>query len=225
MEHFLKLAKDLESTVTADLDRIQEIAPECSELTDNIRINLAGQISSMVALIDEKARSNEIGLNLSNKFHFVGPEQRQNALVFIMAVTKRPNTTQALAKYAVVWGNAHQLNITKNNPLPSKNRNNTALLGILAALHQANVLKFRRLTIMINNPGAKALVERLPLLHAQNFIDDNGTQIDHYEILVLIHKVVNEGKIKVSFLLPVPDQPLNELYYTLQDEARNLVDM
>ena len=74
----MKLAKDLESTVTVDLDRIQEIAPECSEFTDNIRINLAGQISSMVALIEERGRSNEIGLNLSNKFHFVGPEQRQN---------------------------------------------------------------------------------------------------------------------------------------------------
>ena len=78
---------------------------------------------------------------------------------------------------------------------------------------------------MINNPGAKALVEKLPLLHAQNFIDDNGAQIENYEILALIHKVMNEGKINVSFLLPVPDQPLNELYYSLQDEARNLVDM
>ena len=221
----MKLVKNLENTVTADLDRIQEIAPETSEFTDNIRINMCGQISSMVALIEQRSRSNEIELNLSNKFHFVGPEQRQNVLVFIMAVTKRPNTTQAVAKYAVVWGNAHQLNITKNNSLPAKNRSNTSLLGILAALHQANVLKFRRLTIMINNPGAKALVEKLPLLHAQSFIDDNGVQIDHHEILVLIHKVMNEGKIKVSFLLPVPDQPLNELYYSLQDEARNLVDM
>ena len=60
MEHFLKLAKDLESTVTTDLDRIQEMAPECSEFTDNIRINLAGQISSMVALIDERGRTQPV---------------------------------------------------------------------------------------------------------------------------------------------------------------------
>ena len=199
MEQFTKLAKDLECTVTSDLDRIQELAPGCSEYTDNIRIHLAGQISAMVALVEEKGRSNKIRLNLSNKFHYVGSNQRQNVLVFIMAVTKRPNTTRAVAKYAVVWGQAHQLNITRQNPLPAKSRTNTSLLGILAALHQANVLKFRRLTVMINSPGVKALVDRLPLLHAQNFLDDNGLQIEHYEVLTLIHKILNDGKIKIHF--------------------------
>ena len=40
MEQFMKLVKNLENTVTADLDRIQEIAPETSEFTDNICINI-----------------------------------------------------------------------------------------------------------------------------------------------------------------------------------------
>ena len=223
MEHFMKLANDLENTVTADLDRIQELAPQCSEFTNNIRINVSGQVSSMIALIEEKKRSNEIAINKSNKFHYMGPGQ--NVLVYIMAVTKQPNTTRFVAKYAVVWAEAHTLNITRHNPLPAKTRTNTALLGVLAALHQANVLKFRRLTVMINSPGVKALVEKLPLLQAQNFVDDNGIRVEHYEILTLIYKILNDGKIDISFLLPVPDEPLDELYYSLQDEARNLVDI
>ena len=223
MEHFMKLANDLENTVTADLDRIQELAPQCSEFTNNIRINVSGQVSSMIALIEEKKRSNEIAINKSNKFHYMGPGQ--NVLVYIMAVTKQPNTTRSVAKYAVVWAEAHTLNITRHNPLPAKTRTNTALLGVLAALHQANVLKFRRLTVMINSPGVKALVEKLPLLQAQNFVDDNGIRVEHYEILTLIYKILNDGKIDISFLLPVPDEPLDELYYSLQDEARNLVDI
>ena len=149
----------------------------------------------------------------------------QNVLVYIMAVTKQPNTTRSVAKYAVVWAEAHTLNITRHNPLPAKTRTNTALLGVLAALHQANVLKFRRLTVMINSPGVKTLVEKLPLLQAQNFVDDNGIRVEHYEILTLIYKILNDGKIDISFLLPVPDEPLDELYYSLQDEARNLVDI
>ena len=223
MEHFMKLANDLENTVTADLDRIQELAPQCSEFTNNIRINVSGQVSSMIALIEEKKRSNEIAINKSNKFHYMGPGQ--NVLVYIMAVTKQPNTTRSVAKYAVVWAEAHTLNITRHNPLPAKTRTNTALLGVLAALHQANVLKFRRLTVMINSPGVKTLVEKLPLLQAQNFLDDNGIRVEHYEILTLIYKILNDGKIDISFLLPVPDEPLDELYYSLQDEARNLVDI
>ena len=223
MEHFMKLANDLENTVTADLDRIQELAPQCSEFTNNIRINVSGQVSSMIALIEEKKRSNEIAINKSNKFHYMGPGQ--NVLVYIMAVTKQPNTTRSVAKYAVVWAEAHTLNITRHNPLPAKTRTNTALLGVLAALHQANVLKFRRLTVMINSPGVKTLVEKLPLLQAQNFVDDNGIRVEHYEILTLIYKILNDGKIDISFLLPVPDEPLDELYYSLQDEARNLVDI
>ena len=225
MEHFMKLAKDLENTVTADLDRIQEIAPQCCEYTNSIRINVAGQISSMIALIEEKQRSNEIALIKSNMFHYIGSEHRQNVLVYILAVTKQPNTIRAVAKYAVVWAEAHSLNIIRHNPLPAKTRTNTALLGVLAALHQANVLKFRRITVMINSPGVKALVEKLPLRQAQNFVDDNGIKIEHYEILTLIYKILNDGKIDISFLLPVPDQPLDELYYLLQDEARNLVDI
>ena len=223
MEHFMKLANDLENTVTADLDRIQELAPQCSEFTNNIRINVSGQVSSMIALIEEKKRSNEIAINKSNKFHYMGPGQ--NVLVYIMAVTKQPNTTRSVAKYAVVWAEAHTLNITRHNSLPAKTRTNTALLGVLAALHQANVLKFRRLTVMINSPGVKTLVEKLPLLQAQNFVDDNGIRVEHYEILTLIYKILNDGKIDISFLLPVPDEPLDELYYSLQDEARNLVDI
>ena len=223
MEHFMKLANDLENTVTADLDRIQELAPQCSEFTNNIRINVSGQVSSMIALIEEKKRSNEIAINKSNKFHYMGPGQ--NVLVYIMAVTKQPNTTRSVAKYAVVWAEAHTLNITRHNPLPAKTRTNTALLGVLASLHQANVLKFRRLTVMINSPGVKTLVEKLPLLQAQNFVDDNGIRVEHYEILTLIYKILNDGKIDISFLLPVPDEPLDELYYSLQDEARNLVDI
>ena len=223
MEHFMKLANDLENTVTADLDRIQELAPQCSEFTNNIRINVSGHVSSMIALIEEKKRSNEIAINKSNKFHYMGPGQ--NVLVYIMAVTKQPNTTRSVAKYAVVWAEAHTLNITRHNPLPAKTRTNTALLGVLAALHQANVLKFRRLTVMINSPGVKTLVEKLPLLQAQNFVDDNGIRVEHYEILTLIYKILNDGKIDISFLLPVPDEPLDELYYLLQDEARNLVDI
>ena len=223
MEHFMKLANDLENTVTADLDKIQELAPQCSEFTNNIRINVSGQVSSMIALIEEKKRSNEIAINKSNKFHYMGPGQ--NVLVYIMAVTKQPNTTRSVAKYAVVWAEAHTLNITRHNPLPAKTRTNTALLGVLAALHQANVLKFRRLTVMINSPGVKTLVEKLPLLQAQNFVDDNGIRVEHYEILTLIYKILNDGKIDISFLLPVPDEPLDELYYSLQDEARNLVDI
>ena len=219
----MKLANDLENTVTADLDRIQELAPQCSEFTNNIRINVSGQVSSMIALIEEKKRSNEIAINKSNKFHYMGPGQ--NVLVYIMAVTKQPNTTRSVAKYAVVWAEAHTLNITRHNPLPAKTRTNTALLGVLAALHQANVLKFRRLTVMINSPGVKTLVEKLPLLQAQNFVDDNGIRVEHYEILTLIYKILNDGKIDISFLLPVPDEPLDELYYSLQDEARNLVDI
>ena len=225
MEHFMKLAKDLENTVTADLDRIQEIAPQCCEYTNSIRINVAGQISSMIALIEEKQRSNEIALIKSNMFHYIGSEHRRNVLVYILAVTKQPNTIRAVAKYAVVWAEAHSLNIIRHNPLPAKTRTNTALLGVLAALHQANVLKFRRITVMINSPGVKALVEKLPLRQAQNFVDDNGIKIEHYEILTLIYKILNDGKIDISFLLPVPDQPLDELYYLLQDEARNLVDI
>ena len=223
MEHFMKLANDLENTVTPDLDRIQELAPQCSEFTNNIRINVSGQVSSMIALIEEKKRSNEIAINKSNKFHYMGPGQ--NVLVYIMAVTKQPNTTRSVAKYAVVWAEAHTLNITRHNSLPAKTRTNTALLGVLAALHQANVLKFRRLTVMINSPGVKTLVEKLPLLQAQNFVDDNGIRVEHYEILTLIYKILNDGKIDISFLLPVPDEPLDELYYSLQDEARNLVDI
>ena len=220
----MKLAKELESSVTSDLDRIQELAPHCSELTDNIRINVAGQLTAMISLIEKKNRCNQIGFNPSNKFHYFGPEQSQNVLVFILSATKRPNTTRAVAKYAVVWGPSHQLNIARQNPLPLKNRSNTSLLGVLAALHQANVLKFRRITVMINSPGVKSLVEKLPLLHAQNYVNDNGQHVDHHDILILIHKITTDGKIKVNFLLPVPDPPLDELYYTLQDEARNLVD-
>ena len=91
----MKLANDLENTVTADLDRIQELAPQCSEFTNNIRINVSGQVSSMIALIEEKKRSNEIAINKSNKFHYIGPGQ--NVLVYIMAVTKQPNTTRSVA--------------------------------------------------------------------------------------------------------------------------------
>ena len=225
MEHFIRIARDLESTVTADLDRIQEIAPQCCEYTNSIRINVSGQISSMIALIEEKQRSNEIALIKSNMFHYIGSEQRQNVLVYIMAVTKQPNTIRAVAKYAVVWAEAHSLNITRHNPLPAKTRTNTALLGVLAALHQANVLKFRRITVMINSPGVKALIEKLPLLQAQNFLDDNGTRIEHWEILTHIAGVLKDGRIDIGFLLPVPEEPLDELYYSLQDKARSLVDI
>ena len=225
MEHFIKIARDLEISVTADLDRIQEIAPQCSEYTNSIRINVAGQITSMIALIEKKQRSNEIALSKSNMFHYIGPEQRQNVLVYIMAVSKQPNTTRAVAKYAVVWAEDHSLNITRHNPLPAKNRTNTALLGVLASLHQANVLKFRRVTIMINSPGVKALIEKLPLLQAQNFLDDNGIKIEHWEILTHIAGVLKDGRIDIDFLLPVPEEPLDELYYSLQDKARSLVDI
>ena len=225
MEQFIKIAKDLESTVTVDLDRIQEIAPQCSEYTNSIRINVAGQISSMIALIEEKQRSNEIALIKSNMFHYIGSEHRQNVLVYILAVTKQPNTIRAVAKYAVVWAEAHSLNIIRHNPLPAKTRTNTALLGVLAALHQANVLKFRRVTVMINSPGVKALIEKLPLLQAQNFLDDNGTRVEHFEILTHIAGVLKDGRIDIGFLLPVPQEPLDELYYSLQDEARSLVDI
>ena len=221
----MNIAKDLEKTVTCDLDRIQELAPNCSEYIDNIRINLGGQISAMTALIEEKHRINEINLNGSNKFHLVGPEHCQNVLVFLLAGVRRPNTTLATAKYAVVWGPAHQLNITRQNPLPAKNRTNTSLLALLTCLHQASVLKFRRITIMVNSPKVKSLIENLPLLHVQNFLNDNGLPVQHHEILTLILKILRDEKIRVEFMLPVPNPPLDAIYYSLQAAARILVDM
>ena len=78
---------------------------------------------------------------------------------------------------------------------------------------------------MINSPGVKALIEKLPLLQAQNFLDDNGARVEHFEILTHIAGVLKDGRIDIGFLLPVPQEPLDELYYSLQDEARSLVDI
>ena len=221
MEQFTKLATELEALVTADLDRLQEVAPSCHELIDNIRLNTSGHLSAMTALVQDKVRIGTMSIKDKNKFEKLGSE----TLVLVMGSIKFPNTSRSRARFATVWGTDHELNVARDNILPVKTRNNSVLLAILACLNQAAVIKFRKICIMLNSPRIKNIIESLDLISLQEYKDDSGNLVPDHSILKMIHSIMQDNKISLSFQLAIPDPPLNEIYYSFQQTARGIIDM
>ena len=74
MQSFINLARELEKLVNEDIERIIEICPSAHEHTDNIKLNVAGQLSAMACLIEDKIRLREIKIKEQNKFQKIEQE-------------------------------------------------------------------------------------------------------------------------------------------------------
>ena len=220
MQSFIDLAKELEKLVNEDIERIVEVCPSVHEHTDNIKLNVAGQLSAMSCLIEDKIRLREIKIKDQNKFQKVD----QEIVVFVMGSVKHPNTNRVKSRFSVVWGSQHQINVVRDNILSIKTRNNSTLLAVLACLNQAVPLKFKKLCLMMNNPKVKNLLDSIDLINIQGFKNEDGNLIEDHELLKMIYAIVSEHCIQLNVKLAVPEPPYDEIFYEFQQAARALID-
>lgn len=179
------------------------MCPSAHEYTDNIKLNMAGQLSAMSCLIENKIRLREIKLKNQNKFQKID----QEIVVFVMGSVKHPSTPRVKSRFAVVWGSQHEINVVRDNILPVKTRNNSTLLAVLACLNQAVPLKFK------NSPKIKNFLDSILLINLQEYKNEDGNTVEDHEILRMIHIIMSEHNICLSVRLAVPEPPYEGIFY------------
>ena len=179
------------------------MCPSAHEYTDNIKLNMAGQLSAMTCRIEDKIRLREIKIKNQNKFQKID----QEIVVFVMGSVKRPSTPRVKSRFAVVWGSQHEINVVRDNILPVKTRNNYTLLAVLACLNQAVPLKFK------NSPKIKNFLDSILLINLQEYKNEDETTVEDHEILRMIHIIMSEHNICLSVRLAVPEPPYEGIFY------------
>ena len=216
MEGINNMAKQILDQVNEDLENIQRLSPESEEYVDNIKINITAGLTNIRFLIQDKVRLREITICDERKFHIVNRE----VAVMVLGVVKRANTSNPSAHFSVAWGAGHPLNVAKPNLLSTRTRNNTSLLGLLAALTQTAQLGFKKIKVMSNNLYLKKIIMQIELYHADNYMDEDRQPLPDQDILKMVHEKINHNNIILSAFTFQPLSPLSELYRLLLETAR-----
>ena len=158
MEQVIRLSREIENAVVADLDKICEISGNVvvSQLSDEIRMNVSSMLTEMRFHITNKVRLREIATRATSeiiRFNLV-------PVVFIIGKVSQPGTAMAKAMAGVFWNEDHALNTCIVNPTNSKTLVSSNLVAILVAATQ--VLE---LGILTSSPTIKKIIDHLPLTH------------------------------------------------------------
>lgn len=220
MESINQIASKIIDQVNEDLENIQRLAPETVEYVDNIKINVASGLTTLRFMLQDKVRLREVTISEERKFTVVNDE----VVVMVLGIVKRASTVQASGHYSVAWGVKHPLNIAKQNHLATKTRNNSALLGLLAALTQVEVCGFKRIKVMTTNQAVLKTIAQLDLYHADNYMDGDRQPLPDHDVLKMIYEKKKTNDIQISVFTFQPPTPLSGLYRALLETARDNIE-
>ena len=219
MDAINEIASKIISEIDEDLEIVTNANPELHPVVDNIKLNLSAGLTNIRFMIQDKRRLRQLTIEKERKFHCVNGE----IIVLVLGVAKRNNTNCPLGKFSVIWGQTHPLNLCKPNILPRKSRDNSTLLGLLAAVNQAGSLGFQKVKIMSTNKSLKTTVTNIELAHRDNYLDDRLEPLPDAELLKMIREKINTNNIKLTFFLFQPPSPLDDLYRTLLEVGRSMM--
>ena len=107
-----------------------------------------------------------------------------------------------------------------------KTKESSTLLALLALCNQLVQLKLFKARILTSSSSAalhlKKTTENLAIFHANGYTDEQRAPIRYEQIIKLIYKIITENKLVISFSEPNP--PLADLYSTMLDTARGMVE-
>ena len=133
MEQVIRLSREIENAVVADLDKICEISgnTEVSQLSDKIRMNVSSLLTEMHFHVANKVRLREI----STRTNMEIIRFNQIPVVFIIGKVSHPGTIRAKAMVGVVWNEDHSLNTYIMNPTNNKTLVSSNLVAVVVAAH------------------------------------------------------------------------------------------
>ena len=221
MDSIKELMEKTKREIYNDLDKILECHPETHDTIDNIKINLAAQETEIKLMVEDKERLRLVKIKQRNR---LTKSSDNRVIVFVLGVARRTGTPQQSGKFAVVWGENHELNIVKNNVLSTITRDNTALLGLLACCNQLTQLKIRRVTVMSTNQKMQNIAQNIELIKARNFNKEDGTEEPDSDVLKRLHAIITEHKLDLDFIISRPPDELARTYQTMVETARVMID-
>ena len=174
MEQVIRLSREIENSVVADLNKICEISGNfvVSQLSDENRMNVSSMLTEMRFHIANKVRLREISTRATTEII----RFNQVPVVFI---------TKAMS--GVCWNEDHALNTCIMNPTNNKTLVSSNFVAILVAATQVGELGGKAIHILTSSPTIKKIIEHLPLTHIQGYKDSNNKVVPNASILKRIH--------------------------------------
>ena len=198
MEQVRAVTDELAKVVAESLNRIQGLTdnPEINELCDTIRLNTEAHLTEIKGLVTNKVRLREMTILPTNIFH----KYQSRIVVFIHGRVKHPRTNRAKAAASVIWAPNHSINLTIDNPLSVKSKENTTLYGTLAMCNQMIAIGIKNTIVFTVCQNLGRSINRLPLHRARGFKDDNGEDVPNANLYRRIDSIIEQNDLKIKIL-------------------------
>ena len=226
MEQVRAVTDALAKVVAESLNRIQSLTDnsEINDLCDTIRLNTEAHLTEIKGLVTNKVRLREITIHPTNIFH----KYQDRIAVFIHGRVKHPRTNRAKAAASVIWAPNHSINITIDNPLSVKTKENTTLYGTLAMCHQMSATGIKNIIVFTVCSNLGRSINRLPLHRARGYKDDNGEDVPNANLYKRIDSIIEQNDLKIKILETCSEifQPtFDTLKTTAMEETAKRVDL
>ena len=179
------------------LSQISSNNDEIDSIVNSILLAVSTTKTQLKLMIEEKIRTNEIAIQTANRFLI----EQDAVLAYICGTEMNAGTTRARGYCGVIWNTEHKMNTCFRNPLSVITKNSSLQIALLAFLNQAKTIQLKKAFLFLKNPYIKTLLESIELLHRNNYVDTNGTELPNSFVIKDIYNICKETNIEIKILM------------------------